>query len=119
MQKDITKEDYFGTLMSCLVDQSQALLNNAGKHFRTSPTAYLIQQELCDAGCWVSRLPNGPTTMVHLEPQKFVLDLQKKVLPGYRMQAGRLIEHFISSCIEQGGDEKTVKEFFEGKYKWK
>jgi len=119
MQKDIHNEDYFGTLMSVLVDEARRLCLTENIAFNPSPTAYAIQEEMCQAGCWVSKLPNGPTTNVHNEPQQFVLQVQKDVLPEYRMQAARLIQHFVDACIREGLKKDKVITHFEKLYKWR
>ena len=49
MQKDIFKEDYFGTLFCILVDESRRLMPEF------TPTALLhqIQKKMCEAGTWI------------------------------------------------------------------
>ena len=49
MQFDVTTGNYFGTLMSRLVDESRRLLKEDGKKFDPTPEAYKIQNDMCIA----------------------------------------------------------------------
>ena len=113
MQKEIFKEDYFGTLMSVLVDESRRILPT----FNPTEQAHKIQNDMCKAGSWIENLPAG--TIVQNEPQASILKLQQDVLPEYRRLAAELIEHFIESFKVQGGDQTKIKEKLERMYKWK
>ena len=62
MQKIIQNEDYFGTLMCVLVDESRKILPTF------TPTKYIhkIQNDMCKAGSWVDQVPLG--TIVNTVP---------------------------------------------------
>ena len=113
MQKDIFKEDYFGTLMCILVDESRKLLP------KFNPTAKLhkIQNDMCKAGSWIDLVP--PNTIIQSVPQESVQKLQTQVLPEYRRLAVKLIEHCIDSFKDQGGDIQKIQEHLGKMYKWK
>lgn len=113
MQKEIFKEDYFGTLMCVLVDECRRMLPT----FNPTQEAHKIQSDLCKAGTWIDKMPAG--TIVHNEPQQVITKLQQDVLPEYRRLAAKLIDHFIESFVAQGGDLKIVSEKLERMYKWK
>ena len=113
MQKDIHKEDYFQTLMCVLVDESRKLLPS----FNPTSEAHRINKEMSKAGSWVDLVPVG--TIIQTIPQQFIQKLQKLVMPEYRRLAAELIDHFIDSFEEQGGDRTKIKEKFESMYIWK
>ena len=113
MQREIYKEDYFGTLMCVLVDESRRLMPT----FNPTEEAHKIQSDMCEAGTWIDKIPAG--TIVHNEPQHSITALQQSVLPEYRRLAAKLIDHFIESFAEQGGDKKIISEKLERMYKWK
>ena len=116
MAKNILKEDYFGTLMSNLVDQSRELLKTMGKTFNPTPEAYKIQNDMCVSGDYLKLLPID--MIIQTTPQKEVVEAEKKCLPRYRNNAIKLIKHFMKSCVDQGGDTKKVELFFKEKYTW-
>lgn len=118
MQFDVTTGDYFGTLMSRLVDESRRLLKEDGKKFDPTPEAYKIQNDMCIAGDYL-RLLDPPTMIIQNVPTPLVQEAMEKVIPPYRKYAGKLIEHFIKSCKEQGGDPEKVDKYFNENYKWK
>ena len=113
MQKEIYKEDYFGTLMSVLVDESRRIMPT----FNPTKELHKIQNDMCKAGSWIDRMPIG--TIVQSVPQASIQKLQVDVLPEYRSLAAKLIEHFIESFKAQGGDALKIREHFERMYKWK
>jgi len=113
MQKEIYKEDYFGTLMCILVDESRKMLPS----FNPTAESHKIQNDMCKAGTWIDKMPAG--TIVHNEPQHIITKLQQDVLPEYRRLAAKLIEHFIKEFKTQGGDDVKIREHFERMYKWK
>tara|TARA_R100000030_G_scaffold79746_1_gene62648 strand:+ start:185 stop:529 length:345 start_codon:yes stop_codon:yes gene_type:complete len=113
MQKDIYKEDYFGTLMCILIDESR-------KHLPTfMPTKELhkIQNDMCKAGSWIDNMPIG--TIVQSVPQDSIQKLQQEILPEYRRLAANLIDRFINDFEQQGGNRREITEHFERMYKWK
>ena len=112
MQKEIYKEDYFGTLMSVLVDESRKLL----PEFNPTKETHKIQNDMCKAGSWIDEMPVG--TIVQSVPQDSIVKLQEKVLPEYRELAAKLIDHVIKEFEAQGGDPKQIREKFESMYKW-
>ena len=112
MQKVILKEDYFGTLMSVLVDESRRLLPT----FNPTAEAHKMQNDMCKAGTWIENMPAG--TIVQNEPQASILKLQQDVLPEYRRLAAKLIDHFIDSFEARGGDRAKIKQKVESMYKW-
>ncbi len=113
MQKDIHKEDYFGTLMCVLVDESRKILPTF------TPTKHLhkIQNDMCKAGSWIESVPVG--TIVQTVPQKFIAKLEREVLPEYRRLAANLIDQFINEFESQGGSRRQITEKFESMYIWK
>ena len=113
MQKEIFKEDYFGTLMSILVDEARKIM----PEFKPSEEAYKIQNDMCKAGSWIDQVPIG--TIIQTVPQLSVRKLQEQVLPEYRRLAAKLIEHFVVSFIEQGGDADAIRETYGKRYIWK
>ena len=113
MQKEIYKEDYFGTLMSVLVDESRRLLPT----FNPTPELYKIQNDMCKAGSWIDAMPLG--TIVQSVPQESIQKLQQGVLPEYRRLAANLIDRFISEFEAQGGRRVEITEKLERMYKWK
>ena len=113
MQKEIYKEDYFGTLMSVLVDESRKLLPT----FNPTKELHKIQNDMCKAGSWIDEMPLG--TIVQTVPQESIQELQKKVLPEYRRLAANLINKFVDSFEAQGGSRREITEHFERMYKWK
>lgn len=118
MIKEISKQDYFGTLMCVLTDDVRRLMRTMDKEFTLEKEAWNINAEMTKAGDWIDHIPGGFKTIVHTVPQDFVQDAMEKVLTPYRKLAWKLIEHFKQSAIEQGADEKIVNEEFEKKYKW-
>ena len=113
MQKEIHKEDYFGTLMSVLVDESRRMMPT----FNPTQELHKIQNDMCKAGSWIDSMPIG--TIVQSVPQESIKKLQADVLPEYRRLAANLIEHFIKEFKTQGGDDAKIREHFERMYKWK
>ena len=113
MQKEIYKEDYFGTLMSVLVDESRKLLPT----FNPTKELHKIQNDMCKAGSWIDNMP--VSTKVQSEPQESIQKLQRDVLPEYRRLAANLIDRFISEFEAQGGNRREITEHFERMYKWK
>ena len=112
MQKDILQEDYFGTLMSILVDESRRMMPT----FNPTAETHKIQNDMCKAGTWLGSMPVN--TIVQSPPQDFIKKLQEQTLPEYRRLAAKLIEHFIESFKAQGGDDAKLREHFERMYKW-
>jgi len=113
MQKEIHKEDYFGTLMSILVDESRRMMPT----FNPTAETHKIQNDMCKAGNWLGSMPVN--MIVQSPPQDFVKKLEEKTLPEYRRLAANLIEHFIKEFKTQGGDDAKIREHFERMYKWK
>ena len=113
MQKDIFKEDYFGTLMSILVDESRKIMPT----FNPTEETHKIQNDMCKAGSWLDKVPIG--VIIHTGPQTFIQKLIEGVLPEYRRLAAKLIEHFIELFEAQGGDPVKIREKFESLYVWK
>ncbi len=113
MQKDIYKEDYFGTLMCILVDESRRIMPT----FNPTPELHKIQADMCAAGDWLPEVPVG--TIIWSEPQQFIKELQQKVLPEYRRLAAHLIDRFISEFEAQGGRKIEITEKLESMYIWK
>ena len=113
MQKEIYKEDYFGTLMSVLTDEARRIMPT----FNPTKELHKIQNNMCKAGSWIDSMPIG--TIVQSVPQESIQKLQTDVLPEYRRLAAKLIEHFIESFKAQGGDALKIREHFERMYKWK
>jgi hypothetical protein len=113
MQKEIFKEDYFGTLMCILVDESRRMMSS----FKTTPELHRIQNDMCKAGSWIDHMPIG--TIVESDPQVSIKTLQDQVLPEYRRLAANLIDHFINTFEKQGGNRREITENFERMYKWK
>ena len=113
MQKEIHKENYFGTLMSILVDESRRIMPT----FNPTKELHKIQNDMCRAGSWIDSMPIG--TIVQSDPQESIKKLQRDVLPEYRRLAANLIDRFISEFEEQGGRRIEITEKFERMYKWK
>tara|TARA_B100000073_G_scaffold322168_1_gene303285 strand:+ start:277 stop:621 length:345 start_codon:yes stop_codon:yes gene_type:complete len=113
MQKDIYKEDYFGTLMCILIDEGRKLLPT----FMPTKDLHKIQNDMCKAGSWIDNMPIG--TIVQSVPQASIQKLQQDVLPEYRRLAVNLIERFIGDFEAQGGNRREITEKFERMYKWK
>ena len=113
MQKDITKEDYFGTLMSVLVDEARRIMPT----FNPTKELHKIQNDMCKAGSWIDSMPIG--TIVQSVPQESIQKLQADVLPEYRRLAANLIDQFINEFEAQGGRRIEITEKFERMYKWK
>jgi len=113
MQKDIYKEDYFGTLMCILVDESRRMMST----FMPTPELHKIQNDMCRAGSWIDKMPVG--TIVETEPQDSIRKLVEDALPEYRRLAANLIDHFINAFEAQGGNRREITEKFERMYKWK
>ena len=113
MQKDIFKEDYFGTLMCILIDTSRKMLPT----FMPTKELHKIQNDMCKAGSWIDNMPIG--TIVQSVPQESIVKLQQDVLPKYRKLAANLIDRFISEFEAQGGRRVEITEKFESMYKWR
>ena len=113
MQKEIFKEDYFGTLMSILVDESRRMMPT----FNPTADTHKIQNDMCKAGSWIDSMPIG--TIVETVPQESIQKLQADVLPEYRRLAANLIDKFIDEFEAQGGRRVEITEKFERMYKWK
>ena len=113
MQKEIYKEDYFGTLMCILVDESRRMMST----FNPTPELHKIQNDMCKVGSWIDSMPIG--TIVETVPQESVQKLEKDVLPEYRRLAANLIDRFIDEFEAQGGRRTEITEKFERMYKWK
>lgn len=113
MQKDIFKEDYFGTLMCILIDTSRKMLPT----FMPTKELHKIQNDMCKAGSWIDNMPIG--TIVQSVPQESIVKLQQDVLPKYRKLAANLIDYFINDFEAQGGNRREITEKFESMYKWK
>ena len=113
MQKEIHKEDYFGTLMCILVDESRRIMST----FNPTKQLHKIQNDMCKAGSWIDSMPIG--TIVESVPQESIQRLQRDVLPEYRRLAANLIDRFIDEFEIQGGRRVEITEKFERMYKWK
>ena len=113
MQKEIHKEDYFGTLMSILVDESRRLLPT----FNPTKELHKIQNDMCKAGSWIDSMPIG--TIVQTVPQESIQKLRRDALPKYRRLAANLIDQFINEFEAQGGRRIEITEKLERMYKWK
>ena len=113
MQKEIYKEDYFGTLMCILIDESRKFLPT----FMSTKELHKIQNDMCKAGSWIDNMPLG--TIVQSVPQDSIQKLQRDVLPEYRRLAANLIDMFITEFEAQGGNRREITEHFERMYKWK
>ena len=113
MQKEIYKEDYFGTLMCILIDESRRMMPT----FNPTPELHKIQNDMCVAGTWIDKMPLG--TIVETVPQDSIKKLQADVLPKYRRLAANLIDRFIDEFEAQGGRRIEITEKFERMYKWK
>jgi hypothetical protein len=113
MQKEIHKEDYFGTLMCILVDESRRIMPT----FNPTKELHKIQNDMCKAGTWIDDVPVG--TIIESVPQESIQKLQRDVLPEYRRLAANLIDRFISEFEAQGGRRTEITEKFERMYKWK
>jgi len=113
MQKDIFKEDYFGTLMCILVDESRRILPT----FNPTPDLHKIQNDMCKAGSWIDSMPIG--TIVQSVPQESIQKLQRDVMTEYRRLAANLLDKFIHEFEAQGGRRIEITEKFERMYKWK
>ena len=113
MQKEIYKEDYFGTLMCILVDESRKFLPT----FMPTKELHKIQNDMCKAGSWIDKVPIG--IIIQSVPQDFIQKLQQDALPEYRRLATKLIDKFINEFESQGGNRSEITEHFERMYKWK
>ena len=113
MQKEIFKEDYFGTLMCILVDESRKMMPT----FNPTKELHKTQNDMCKAGTWIDSMPIG--TIVQSDPQESIKKLQADVLPEYRRLAANLIDQFINEFEAQGGRRVEITEKFERMYKWK
>ena len=113
MIKEIYKEDYFGTLMAILIDEARKIMPT----FNPTPELHKIQNDMCKAGSWIDQVPIG--TIIQTVPQLSVRKLQEQCLPEYRRLAAKLIEHFVVSFIEQGGDADAIRETYGKRYIWK
>jgi|TARA_R100000030_G_scaffold13644_2_gene9030 hypothetical protein len=113
MQKEIYKDNYFGTLMSILVDESRKIMPT----FNPTKELHKIQNDMCRAGSWIDNMPIG--TIVQSVPQASIQKLQADVLPEYRRLAANLIDKFVDEFEAQGGRRVEITEKFESMYKWK
>ena len=113
MQKEIFKEDYFGTLMCILVDESRRIL----PQFNPTPEQHKIQSDMCKAGSWLDKVPLG--VIINTVPQSAIKKLEEDALPVYRRLAADIIESFVNGFESQGGDRKMLKEKLESMYIWK
>jgi len=113
MQKEIYKEDYFGTLMCILVDESRRIMPT----FMPTPELHKIQNDMCLAGSWIDNMPVG--TIVETVPQASIKTLMEDALPEYRRLAANLIDRCIDEFEAQGGRRTEITEKFERMYKWK
>jgi len=113
MQKEIHKENYFGTLMCILMDESRRIMPT----FMPTPELHKIQNDMCKAGSWIDKMTLG--TIVETVPQQSIQKLQQDVLPEYRRLAANLIDRFINEFEAQGGRRIEITEKFERMYKWK
>ena len=113
MQKEIYKENYFGTLMCILVDESRRIMPT----FNPTKELHKIQNDMCVAGTWIDKVPKGE--IIQTVPQASIQKLQESVLPEYRRLAANLIDKFIDEFEAQGGLRTEITEKFERMYKWK
>ncbi len=113
MQKEIFKEDYFGTLMSVLVDQSRKIMPT----FTPTQGLHKIQNDMCNAGSWINKVPLG--VIIQTVPQDSIAKLQQDALPEYRKLAANLIDQFVNEFETQGGNRREITEHFERIFKWK
>ena len=113
MQKEIFKEDYFGTLMSVLIDQARKLL----PAFMPTEALYKVQSDMCKAGTWLDKVPLG--VIIHTVPQDSIVKLQQEALPKYRKLAANLIDQFINEFEYQGGSRRDIIEKYERINQWK
>ena len=113
MQKEIYKEDYFGNLMSVLIDQARKLL----PEFMPTEVLYKVQNDMCKAGNWLDKVPLG--MIIYTVPQDSIVKLQQEAIPEYRRLAANLIDKFISEFELQGGNRRDITEKYESIYKWK
>ena len=113
MQKEIYKEDYFGTMMSILVDEARKMMPT----FNPTKELYKIQNDMCKAGSWIDSMPIG--TIVQSVPQESIQKLQTDVLPEYRRLAANLIDKFVQEFEAQGGRRVEITEKYESMFKWK
>ena len=113
MQKEIYKEDYFGTLMSVLTDEARRIMPT----FNPTKGLHKIQNDMCKAGSWIDSMPIG--TIVQSVPQESIQKLQADVLPEYRRLAANLIDQFINEFEAQGGRRVEITEKYESMYKWR
>ena len=113
MQKEIYKEDYFGNLMSVLVDQARKLL----PAFMPTESLYKVQNDMCKAGSWLDKVPLG--LIIQTVPQGLIIKLQQEALPEYRRLAANLIDQFINEFEYQGGSRRDIIEKYESIYQWK
>ncbi|HAF77503.1 MAG TPA: hypothetical protein DCG42_09300 [Maribacter sp.] len=112
MQKEIYKEDYFGTLMSILIDQARKLL----PEFMPTEALHKVQKDMCKAGSWLDKVPLG--VIIETVPQDSIVKLQQEALPEYRKLAANLIDQFISEFELQGGNRREITEKYESMYQW-
>ena len=113
MQKEIYKEDYFGTLMCVLVDESRRIMPT----FNPTKELHKIQNDMCKAGSWIDDMPIG--TIVESVPQASIQKLQADVLAEYRRLAANLIDQLINEFEAQGGRRIEITEKLERMYKWR
>tara|TARA_Y100000592_G_C5372810_1_gene269440 strand:- start:161 stop:505 length:345 start_codon:yes stop_codon:yes gene_type:complete len=113
MQKNIFEENYFGTLMCILIDESRRIMPK----FNPTEQLHRIQADMCEAGDWLPNVPLG--TIIWTVPQDFVRKLEQESLPEYRRLAASLIDNFIDEFVAQGGDKKTITDKFESMFIWK
>ena len=113
MQKEVHNEDYFGTLMCILVDESRRMMPT----FNPTAETHKIQNDMCRAGSWIDNMPVG--TIVETVPQDSIRKMVEDALPEYRRLAANLIDRFIDEFEAQGGRRIEITEKFERMYKWK
>ena len=116
--RDIEKMDYLQNLMSVLVDNTRRLFRSQHLEYKLMPEAHVINKQLTKAGNWIDYVPGGIKLIVHTDPQDFVKNAMQNVLPEYRKQSIRLIEHFRQTSKAQGLDPKIVDEHFDKEYKY-
>ena len=113
MQKNIFEQDYFGTLMCILVDESRKLMPT----FMPTPRLHKTQNDMCRAGSYIDHVPAG--VIIETTPQRSVKALEEQALPEYRRLAANLIDGVINEFEAQGGRRIEITEHFERMYKWK
>ena len=56
MIKEISKQDYFGTLMSILTDETRRLMRSMDKEYKLEQEAWIINAEMTKAGNWIDHI---------------------------------------------------------------